>query len=56
MPSAISFTIPLTVEPKTHFIGKNEELAGEKNEKVAIKEGKCKRVVADKTQSPGITH
>jgi hypothetical protein len=40
--SAISFTIPLTAEPEQHFIGNNEELAGEKNEAAAIKEGKCK--------------
>ena len=42
MSSPISFTIPLKAEPEAHYIGENEELAGEKNEAAAIKEGKCK--------------
>jgi hypothetical protein len=42
MSSPVSFTIPLKAAPETYYIGTNEELAGEKNEAAAIKEGKCK--------------
>lgn len=42
MASPISFTIPLKAAPETYYIGTEEELAGEKNEAAAIKEGKCK--------------
>ncbi len=41
MSSAISFTIPLKAAPEAHYIGTNEELAGEPNEAAAIKEKKC---------------
>jgi hypothetical protein len=41
MTSQISFTIPLEAEAEAHFIGTDEELAGELNEAPAIKEGKC---------------
>jgi len=40
--SAISYTLPMKSEPELHYIGTNEELAGEKNESDAIEEGKCK--------------
>ncbi len=41
MTSAISFPIPLSAAPEAHYIGANEELAGQENESPAIKEKKC---------------
>ncbi len=41
MTSAISFPIPLSAAPEAHYIGTNEELAGQKNESPAIKDAKC---------------
>lgn len=39
---AVSFPIPLAATVEPHFIGTDEELAGEAKESPAIKEGKCK--------------
>jgi hypothetical protein len=39
--SAISFDIPLKTAPAGHFIGSDEELAGEPNESPAIADGDC---------------
>lgn len=51
--SAISFGIPLKSEPELHFIGTNEELAGEPHEAAAIKEHKCSGSSEEPEAAPG---
>jgi hypothetical protein len=43
----------LTVAPEAHFIGTDEELAGETNEAASIKEGKCAGSEAQPEAAPG---
>lgn len=42
MTTTASLPLPMKSEPEAHYIGTNEELAGESKEAAAIKEGKCK--------------
>jgi hypothetical protein len=51
--SPISFTIPLGATVTGHFIGTNEELAGETNESPAIASGECKGNPGNPEAAPG---
>jgi len=53
MSSAISFSIPLQAKPEAHYIGTNQELAGEANESPAIKEGKCSGTPSEPVAASG---
>jgi hypothetical protein len=51
--SSISFNVPLKAAPEAHYIGVNDELAGEEHEAQSIKEGKCKGDVEKPEAAPG---
>jgi hypothetical protein len=50
---SLGFTIPLSAAPEAHYIGTNEEYAGEKNEAAAINEKKCSGNLVKPEAAPG---